>query len=262
MFSMQKRPIIPLLIFLFLAILILLSNNFPPLRFISGAVGDIFRAPKALLYGFKTGDADSLQVKKLKDENAKLVQKLIDYDRTMRDNEALRSQFESAQTRQYKLLPARILGFSGSFANPASLVIDRGADDGIKVNMGVLLQNNLIGKIGKVTPSYAQVSLSLNGAFTTLAKTSDTNAAGIARGNSDFILLDRVSINDTLNTGSILLTAGDIDDSGVGVPPDLVIGKIVSVNRASSLPFQTAKVESSVKFGQLENAFVVIGLAR
>ena len=262
MFIMQKRPIIPLLIFLFLSLLILVSNNFPPLRFISGAVQNIFRAPKSLIYGLKTGDTDSLQIKKLKEENAKLVRKLIDYDRTRRDNEALRSQFESAQTKQYKLLPARILGFSGSFASPTSLVIDRGLRDGIKVNMSVLMQNNLIGKIGKVTPSYSQVLLPLNGAFTTLAATSDTNAAGIARGNDDFILLDRVSINDTLNTGSILLTAGGIDDSGIGVPPDLVIGKIVSVNRLPSLPFQTAKVESSIKFGQLENVFVVIGFAQ
>lgn len=259
---MQKRLVVPLLFFSVFAILILLSNNFPALRFISGAIQSIFRAPKSLIYGLKTGDTDSLQVKKLKDENAKLVQKLIDYDRTLRDNEALRSQFESSEARRYKLMPARILGFSGSFTFPASLVIDRGVSDGIKVNMSVLMQNNLIGKIARVETSYSQVLLLLNGAFTSLAKTSDTNAAGIVRGNDDFILLDHVSVNDTLNTGSILLTAGDIDDSGVGIPPDLVIGKIVSVNRSPSLPFQTAKVESSIKFGQLENVFVVIGLSQ
>ena len=259
---MQKRLMVPLLVFLVFAILILLSNNFPPLRFISGAVQNIFRAPKSLIYGLKTGDTDNLQVKKLKEENAKLVQKLIDYESLRRDNEALRSQFESTETRKYKLLPARILGFSGSFASPTSLVIDRGVSDGIKVNMSVLMQNNLIGKIARVEASYSQVLLPVNGAFTTLAKTSDTNAAGIARGNDDFILLDRVSINDTLNSGSIVLTAGGIDEKGIGIPPDLIIGKIVSVNRSVSLPFQTAKVESSIKFGQLENVFVVIGLAQ
>lgn len=261
MFIMQKRLIIPLLFFLFLGLLILINNNFPPLQFIAGAVGDIFHTPKSLIYSLKTQDTDSLQIKKLKEENAALITKLIDYERVKRDNEALRSQFESSEIKQYKLLPARILGFSGSFASPTSLVIDRGARDGIKVNMGVLLQNNLIGKIGKVTPSYSQVLLPQNTAFTTLAKTSDTFASGIARGNNDFILLDRVSINDTLNKNSILLTTGDIDNSGIGVPPNLIIGKIVSVNRSPSLPFQTAKVGSSIKFGQLENVFIVIGQA-
>ena len=44
---------------------------------------------------------------------------------------------------------------------------------------------------------------------------------------------------------------------GFGIPQDLIIGRIVSLNKVSSAPFQTAKVESFLSFPRLETVFVV-----
>lgn len=249
-----------LFVFFILSILVFLNNNFPPVKFVTGAVQNIFVAPKTFLYGLKTtGGSDNSAIKKLTDENSALTKKLIDYDRTKRDNEALRSQFETSQTRNFKMMPTRILGFSGSFTLPGSFVIDKGSSNGVRQGMAVVVGNNLIGKIGRVSTSYSQVLLSINSNFRTLAKTSDKNTPGVARGNDDFILLDRVSVNDSITPKALLLTAGDIGESSFGIPPDLILGKIVSVNRSPSLPFQTAKVESQIRLDRLETVFIVLG---
>jgi len=136
-------------------------------------------------------------------------------------------------------------------------VIDHGENQKIKSGMAVIVGHNLIGKIGRVTPNFSQVILTVNSEFVTLAKTSDTATPGVAHGDSDFILLDRVSVNDTVNNSTFLLTAGDMNSSGLGIPPELVIGKIVSVNKSPSLPFQTAKIQADIDFGRLETVFVV-----
>lgn len=257
---MFKRPIIPLVIFLFLGILFYFNQNFPPIRFIAGVVQGIFATPKTLIYSLKAGGgSDSLQIKKLKRENEALTKKLIDYGRTKRDNEALRSQFETSVGPQYKLMPARVLGFSGNFASPDSLVIDRGSNNGVQPGAAVVFKNYLVGKIDKVTPFYSRVFLSVSENFITVARTVDGSAHGIARGNGDFILFDRVSIKDTIPAGSIIVTKGDVDTTGLGIPPDLIIGKIASVNHNPSLPFQTAKIESNEVLSRLETVFIVLG---
>ena len=257
---MKKLPVL-IVILLILSILIFINSTIFPIKFASSIVQSIAAAPKSFLYSLKTGGSSQAGEKaKLKKENEALSQKLINYNRVLRDNQALRSQFETATTHNFSLMPARLLGFEGSLFSPASLIIDRGGRDNIKNGMGVVFRNNLVGKVTKVSTNYSIVTLVLNSNFKTLAKTSDTGSVGVAHGGNDFIIFERVNASDNISKNKTLVTSGDINDKGVGIPPDLVIGKILSVNRNPSLPFQTAKVEPIIDFGRLETIFVVLGL--
>ena len=240
--------------------MIFFNNNFAPVRIFSLGIQSIFSNPKAALYSLKSGQLESDQIKQLKNENSDLKKKIIEYESIKRDNEALRSQFETAAADEYKIMPAKIIGFLGTYSAPASFILDQGVQNGIKSGMAVVMQNNLVGKINKVDQLTSQVTLVTDPDFSALAKTSDGKASGIAKGNEDFILLDRVSINDTLSKGILLLSTGDINGQGVGMPPDFVIGKIVSVNRSPSLPLQTAKVQSELNFNRLETVFIITGI--
>ena len=258
---MQKKPLIILIVLLLISIFIVFNNNFTPIKFVTGIVERIFEGPKAILTGMKTGDSmDSAQIKKLKDENKALTKKFVDYENMKRDNEALRSQFEDGDTKDYKLLPARVIGFLGKFSFPQSLIINKGEKDSIKKGMAVIIDNKLIGKISKVSVDYSEITLITSPDFTGLARSSENSAPGIVNGAHDFVLFNRVDVNEKLTVGEFVLTKGEVNSEGFGAPPDLIIGKIASVNKTESLPFQTAKVESDIQFSKLSTVFVILGL--
>src|SRR3989344_4912296 len=226
---MKKQPLILLAVFLFASILIFLNNDFPAVKFLSNVTQTVFSPPKALLYDLRVfiSRGDGAELRKIKEEHARLSEKLIEFQRLKGDNEALRSQFETAETKKFNLLPARVIGFLGRFSSPVSLIIDRGQRHGVKVGMAVVLQNNLVGKIIQVSPSYSQVILPLN---------------------------------EKLSPGELILTKGEINEKGFGVPPDFIIGRVNSVNKNESLPFQTAKIEALVSFSKLNLVFILLSV--
>lgn len=260
MFNMKKGFILG--IFLLFSILVLLNNNFPPVSFLAGVIQNIFVFPKSVFYQAKTGiiGEDIPEIKKLKDENNILRSKLAEYQRVKKDNEALKSQFETGTNQGFNLMPARVIGFLGSFSKPNALIIDLGKTSGIKKNMAVISGVNLVGKINFVSSSYSQVLLPQNSSFSTLGKTDEGQVLGVVSGKEDFILFERVSVNEKITIGETLLSKGEVNQEGVGIPPDLVIGKVESVNKNESLPFQTAKIESLLSFPKLSTVFVIKSL--
>jgi rod shape-determining protein MreC len=216
-----------------------------------------------MLYGLRVGISGQAPqvVSKLKQENAALSGKLLEYDKLKRDNDALRSQFETESSVRYKLLPAKVLGFLGRSNDPSALIIDAGQRDGVKRGMAVVLENNLVGEISSVSEVYSKVLLPTDKEFSTIAKTAENQSLGIVHGEDNFILLDQVSIKDKIIEGETVLTRGEANNSGMPqVPSDLVVGKIESIYKNESQPFQTAKVISNVFVPKIETVFVVLGL--
>jgi rod shape-determining protein MreC len=256
----MRRQYLVIFIFIAFAILIFVFRNLPPVRFVTSFIENIFSVPKAAIYGVKSSlsETDS-EVSKLKQESDELSKKFIDYRRIIRDNEALRSQFESSETKSLKLLPVSIIGFLGRFNDPKDLVINAGSKDGIKRGMAVVTGINLIGKIDEISENYSKVTLLSNEKFSEVAKTSENAAIGIVSGQSDFILLSQVSIKDKLSNREIVLTRGGGESEKSMVPAGLVIGKISSIYKNESMPYQTAKVDSAISLQKLETVFVVMG---
>lgn len=258
---MQKKTTIVIGVLIFFCIVIFFARSTPPILFTSGVFQNLFSIPKSFIYDFRgNGSQESGQIKKLIEENKNLSKKLLEFERIKKDNDAFRSQFETEQAKQYKLLPAKVIGFGGSFSNPTTLVIDKGTSDGVKKDMAVISDNNLVGKIGEVSQNYSQLILPVSKKFMTLGKTSEGQLLGVVSGTGDFIFFDRVETTKTLTNGETVLTKGEVNSSGAGVPPDFVIGKISSVNKNESLPFQNAKIESIIQFSRLYTVFVVLGL--
>ena len=222
----------------------------------------IFGGPKSALYDARvsvSGGDSNIEITKLKADNQALQKKLIDYEKLKEDNQALRSQFEEGSVHNYKMLPAHIIGFVGSFGRPSALIIDQGERSNVKNGMAVVFGNNLVGKIGNSSENYAKVLLPEDPSFSIIAQSAESQSLGLVAGEEDFILFDRVSIKDKIVAGETVLTKGEADNSGDGIPADLVIGKIESIYRNESQPYQTAKVKSEVDTEHLSTVFVIVG---
>lgn len=257
----KKKNLVLLLALLLLSFLILFAGSLGPFYFLNDLTQKAAAPPKRLLYALKTKLAgkDSRELQKLRKENRELYSKAAEIVRIKRDNDALRSQFETNTTKQFKLLPSNIVGFLGGLSTPTSFIIDAGKKDSVKEGMTVIFQNNLLGKIASASDSFSQVALVYNQGFSVLVN-SETGVLGVVRGQGDFFLLEHVSVSEVLQKGQILTTKGEINNLGWGIPNDLIVGKISSISRDPQATFQTAKIESLVNFSKLTKVFIVLGL--
>jgi cell shape-determining protein MreC len=65
-------------------------------------------------------------------------------------------------------------------------------------------------------------------------------------------------VSDTLQKQDTILTKGDINNSGLGFPPDLVIGRVTSISKNVSDLFQKADVKTLIDFSKLTKVFVIV----
>ncbi len=201
------------------------------------------------------------RIKKLKNENIELIGKLVDQKKLQSENEALKDQFEISVPRSQRLLHAKVVGaptFVPGISFPSVFIIDKGEKDGVKKNQAVILKNVLVGKIEKSTDYLSRVILLSNSSFSFTAKT-ERGAVGLIKGEGNGkVTLDNVLLSDDLKKADFVYTKGDLNESNVGIPEDLIIGKIESVEKNPSALFQKAKVQLVVDFTRLFDVFVLL----
>ena len=262
---MQKRSIFFPIFFLFfilsLAIfgLSFLGKLAEPQSFLEIGVSFL---PKTF-FGFFQGlpfISESREIKKLKDENLALVSKLVDQEKLQKENAALLSQFQTQEPKVYNLLPSKIVGAPGfipGVTTPSNLILDKGEKDNVRVGDSVVLKNNLVGKISKISSYLSKVDLVTNSSFVFPAKTIN-GAIGVVRGGGgDKITLDNVLPSQNLKKNELVLTKGNVNIDGIGIPGDLVVGKIQSIEKVPTAIFQRAAVKSLINFTKLSIVFVV-----
>lgn len=258
--SSKQKSIYSLIFLLFLSCLIYFFRNSPPIIFVEGQIQSVFSFPRTAIYWVFRQEDSKDTILKMRKEIILLNRKVVNYELLARENEALKSQFEFSGNTSLSLAAAKILGFTGSNKFPETIVINVGQKNEIKKGMAVIFQNNLIGKISSVSQNFSVVDTVLNSNFKVLAKLPATDAKGILEGKTDFILFDKIVITDTLQKGANVVTKGEVNDEGVGIYPDLTIGKITSVSKKETSPFQSAQVLPIIDLSKLTSVFVIVSL--
>ncbi len=213
-------------------------------------------------FSFVTGIGSNSKIKDLENKNDLLTKKLLDQDKLIKDNKALNDQFLTQNPPSDNLLPAQIVGAPGfvpGLSVPEDYIIDKGLADGVKVGDAVVVGDNLIGIVYKTTKYLSSVSLVTNSSASFTAKTMETNALGVVKGQGGGgLILDNVVLSDNLKVGDLIVTKGDASVLGEGVMPGLILGEIVAISKNPSDLFQRAKLNARVNFSKLYKVFVVI----
>lgn len=262
----KRRSFFPIfLIFLVLPLLIFASSRVSFLKPIDSFSKAVFAPFQSLTYGIfsKITDLTSNQkVKKLSDENKVLTKKLVDLKKLEADNKALRDQFQTTNPRSANLVPAQIVGAPGfipGISVPEMIVINRGENDGVREGNAVIFKENLIGKVVKTSSYLSSVLLISNSTSSFTGKTLETNTSGVVKGQGGGeLILDNVLLSENLKKGDTVLTKGYLNSEGIGLPPNLIVGKITSVSKKPSDLFQKAEVTSLVDFVKIQDVFIII----
>jgi rod shape-determining protein MreC len=143
-------------------------------------------------------------------------------------------------------------------ADPSNLLytifLDVGAKDGITRDMPVISQRGLVGRVVEVSPTSSQVLLLIDPASSVNTVIQNTRVEGIVRGElGGTLLMERIPQGVTVSPGDLVLTSG----LGGNFPDKLVIGQITEVLQQDLELFQSARVRSTVDFGDLETVLVL-----
>lgn len=190
-------------------------------------------------------------------ENQSLRKQLVDRQNLVSENKALKDQFAISSSNSQSLLPAKVIGTPGFIPGvslPQFLIIDKGSKDALRIGSTIVVGNYLVGRVISLTSNNSKIELvtNKNSSFTAKIVSSSSEVVGVVKGqgNSELVL-DNVLLTQTLKKDELVLTKGD------SYPPDLIIGKIISIDKKPSSLFQKASVKSFVNFVSLEIVFVM-----
>jgi rod shape-determining protein MreC len=150
------------------------------------------------------------------------------------------------------MLAAQVIGSS---ADPTShtLFINRGERDHLRLNLGVVTPEGIVGKIVEVLPNTAQVLLINDKDSGVGALFSGSRTHGVVKGSGDpEPRMDYVVNDEKVQPGDLIATSGEDRI----FPKDFPIGAVESAKPGN--PFQTIRVHPAARLDRLEDVIVLL----
>jgi rod shape-determining protein MreC len=175
------------------------------------------------------------------------------YEQSMRETVRLRRLLSVNESLPYKSVGARVVARTPSFLSNL-ININRGSDDGIRVDAAVLSGDGIVGRTIIVTKHQSQVQLITNPDASIGALIERTRTPGVLKGSGDMLLdMNYVDNTEQVNVGDIVLSSG-LD--GI-YPKGLPIGKVVDSYKGKGV-FRTIRVEPRMDLIRLEEVSVLL----
>lgn len=138
-----------------------------------------------------------------------------------------------------------------------ALVINKGEEDGIKPNMGVITAEGVIGRIVKTAPDYSRVLLLSDRNSAVAGLIQRTGYEGIAEGQQGRVLrLNYIMTDADVLDGDIVITSGT---DGV-FPRGIVIGRINKIEKPQNRLFQSIELIPVATLSKVREVMVIKSL--
>lgn len=197
----------------------------------------------------------------LKSENNNLKSENVILSQAQSELERLRELYKLDNIySDYPKVAARVIGKETSNWFTV-FTIDKGAKDGLAVDMNVIADGGLVGRITYVGDDYAKVTAIINDGSNVSAKFANTSDTCIIQGDLTLmtegkIKVTDININAQVNEGDMLLTSY-ISDKFV---PGILIGYVTEIKDDSNRLTKSGYVVPVVDFGHLEEVLVITQL--
>ncbi|MDP2234620.1 MAG: rod shape-determining protein MreC, partial [Actinomycetota bacterium] len=220
------------------------------------AAGDWLFTPLLATRNFFGGLGVSREeIDALRQQNTELRASVAELEEARLENQRLQKIVGFVEAAKLDSLGARVIGRPPS-AWEGTLLIDRGAADGVKTGMPVLAPEGLLGQTVEVTEHSAKVRLITDQRSGVAALIQSTRAEGVARGSIEGRLsMEYVSRETTITVGDIILTSG----MGGVYPKGLLVGEVASFELNDNDLYPRITVRPTAKFDGIEEVVVLIG---
>ncbi len=187
--------------------------------------------------------AKSEQMAQILLENSNLRKKLTEAQSFLDQENALSDE-------TFNLTPSRPIGFS------RFLIIDKGANDGIRQDQAVVSKANFIGTVKEVDPKRSRVILGSDpdSRISAFSQSDQGKAKGILIGQfGSEMLLDKILHEEPIKVGDLVYSEGQ----ELEIPRGLILGQVAEVIEKDNEIFKQAKVKAVFDIADLELVFIV-----
>ncbi len=216
-----------------------------------------------------TRSDELVQIRDLLDENAKLKQQIADLEKEnillQQDKYELNTLREllqlSEQYNEYEKVGARIIGRdAGNWYS--SFVIDKGSRDGLKIDMNVIADGGLVGRITTVGPNWARVTAIISDDSNVSAKTLSTQDNLIVSGNLQQMKSGSITFGQLVDSRNIVVAGDKVVTSDISDKylPNILIGYISSIEKDPNNLTKSGLIIPAVDFEHLGEVLVVLNL--
>ena len=198
------------------------------------------------------------QNKMLRNEVEQLRVQNLQASEAMAENERLRTLLGYRQmATQFDMVAARVIGRESATWS-RMIVINRGRQDGVDVDMAVVTQSGLVGHVVEAGWNSSKVQLILDprSSVGTLVQRAESRVAGIVQGDLDNPTMPQmvnIPKNADVVEGDVIVTSG----FGGLYPKGLVVGLISSLQNDEGGLLKIGIMEPAVDFQKLEDVMVI-----
>jgi rod shape-determining protein MreC len=198
----------------------------------------------------------------LKVENDQLEAEARAADELRRENEQLTALLQLRNGLEYQTTAASVIARESNDIR-RTVVIDRGADDGLEVGDIVITRGGaLAGRIVEVGSSFAHIALISDSTSTVIGQLSAAGVTGKVTGTDQErgeLVMEDVDATAEVTDGEEVFTAGI--ELGVGIrspyPKGLLIGRVVDVVHDPNEVVQTAFLLPAAPLDRLEYVLII-----
>lgn len=208
--------------------------------------------------GFISSDTYRDRVAELEQQVADYQAQLVDYEKTKKQLESYEEFLDVREKNpDYTWVYSTVIG-RDSADMFGSFTINKGSNDGIKVNDAVIYSEYLIGVVTEVNPTSAVVRSVFDPSVHVAAYEIRTGELGYTSATYDMAVngtcaLSSLDRNTAVSKGGIVCTSG----TGGIFPKDLIIGTVSSVKQSETDLSSYAVIEPQIDSKDIHDCFVI-----
>lgn len=193
------------------------------------------------------------QYQQLKQDVDVLRSRLVGLEELSQENNRYEKLLQFKRNLVHSSVVANVVGRNPNNWN-TTMVLDRGADDGIEPGMPVVTVLGVVGKIVEVSSSRSKVVLVTDPAFNVGALNQRTRQSGLMTGTlRGFCRLKYLPEEADVRIGDLIVTA-KLSES---FPEGLMLGRVASVLSGRDYPSTEAIVEPALDLSRIEEVLVI-----
>ncbi len=155
----------------------------------------------------------------------------------------------------FTYIPAHVV--NNSFNRTTNyIVIDKGREDGITIDMGVICNEGVVGKVLNVSEHYASIMSMLNSSMVISCRFLDNQyVANVTWDNLNYRygVVKDIPSHLVISMGDTLVTSGFSN----AFPPNVMVGTVEDYEDDDNSMFSSAKLRFSTNFNTLRHVYVV-----
>jgi len=223
------------------------------------SLGKYFSTSKELLADINDLKAENASLKEriaeLENENTRLMQ-----DKYELNNLRVLFELDNAY-EDYTTTGARVI-YKDSTNWFSSFVVDKGSDDGIKVDMNVMCDTGLVGRITAVGPNWSRVTTIISDNFNVSGMVLATEDTLIISGNLESMERGYINFSNLIDSSNKVKSGDKLVTSYISDKylPGILVGYISEIYPDSNNLTKSGYLIPAVDFNHIEEVLIILDM--